>query len=218
MGEGGGGISYTEFSYTILQGYDYLHLFDNFGVTLQLGGSDQWGNCLSGVDLIRKARGQEVHVLAHNLIVNKATGKKFGKSEEGAIWLDPTKTSPFAFYQFWLNTEDEAAEDYLKIFTELDKDAVDSIIEQLRLEPAKRIAQRKLAQEVTKIVHGEDVLITVEDQVQKLFGGDLSLLSEADLRAVSSSFKTARIQESMPLINLLVETGLSASNSMQDAI
>ncbi|MEK7153917.1 MAG: tyrosine--tRNA ligase, partial [Patescibacteria group bacterium] len=104
IGEDGAGISYSEFSYTLLQGMDYLHLYDEFGVTLQLGGSDQWGNCLSGVELVRKARGAEAHVITLPLIMNKATGKKFGKSEEGAVWLDPERTSPTQFYQFWINT------------------------------------------------------------------------------------------------------------------
>src|SRR5256885_1019829 len=128
LGEGGSGISYTEFSYTLLQGMDYLHLFDKYGVTLQLGGSDQWGNCLSGVELVRKVRGAEAHVITLPLIINKSTGKKFGKSEAGAIWLDAEKTAPYQFYQFWLNADDESAERYLKIFTELDKPKIEQVM------------------------------------------------------------------------------------------
>jgi tyrosyl-tRNA synthetase len=122
IGEGGSGLSFAEFSYTLLQGFDYQHLFDTYDCTLQLGGSDQWGNCLSGVELIRKTRGKEVNVVTLNLIIDKTTGRKFGKSEGGTIWLDENKTSPFKFYQFWLNAGDDDAIDYLKTFTLLTKD------------------------------------------------------------------------------------------------
>jgi len=156
LGETGTGISYAEFSYTILQGYDYLHLYDTEKVTLQLGGSDQWGNCLSGVELIRRARGAEVDVITQNLVINKATGKKFGKSEEGAVWLDANKTSVFQFYQFWLNVDDGSVEGYLKIYTELDKAAIDQIMKEFMTNRAERRAQKVLAYEVTKLVHGTD--------------------------------------------------------------
>src|SRR5690606_3186504 len=117
IGEGGEGISYAEFSYSLIQGYDYLHLFREKGATLQLGGSDQWGNMIAGTQLIRRIAGGEAHVFSTPLIVNKQTGVKFGKSEGGAIWLDPTKTSPYKFYQFWLNCDDETSEDLVKIYT-----------------------------------------------------------------------------------------------------
>lgn len=141
IGEGGAGISYTEFSYTLLQGMDYLHLFDNYDVTMQLGGSDQWGNCLSGVDLVRKARGAEVHTMTLPLIINKATGKKFGKSEEGAVWLNENKTSVYKFYQFWINVDDEGVEDYLKVYTTLDKETVDDIMSAHNEARNNRLAQ-----------------------------------------------------------------------------
>jgi len=128
IGESGSGISFSEFSYTLLQGMDYLHLYDKYQVTLQLGGSDQWGNCLSGVDLIRRARSAEVHALTLPLVINKATGKKFGKSEEGAVWLDDSKTSVFKFYQFWINVDDEGVESYLEVFTELGKTEIEEIM------------------------------------------------------------------------------------------
>ena len=141
IGDGGAGISYAEFSYTILQGMDFLHLFDKYGCTLQLGGSDQWGNCLSGVELIRRARGQEAHVITLPLVINKATGKKFGKSEAGAVWLDPERTTPTQFYQFWINSDDEGVEGYLKIFTELDKQTVEDVMNRHKADPKERIAQ-----------------------------------------------------------------------------
>ena len=158
LGKGGGGISYTEFSYTLLQGYDYLKLFEDYQCNLQLGGSDQWGNCLSGIDLIRRKHQVSVHALTLPLIINKATGKKFGKSEEQTIWLDSALTHPADFYQFWLNTNDEDAIDYLKIFTTLPKDTVDAIALDQQQNPGARGAQKKLAEATTRIVHGEQNL------------------------------------------------------------
>ncbi|HVC36139.1 MAG TPA: tyrosine--tRNA ligase [Candidatus Dormibacteraeota bacterium] len=155
IGQDGAGISYAEFSYTLLQGMDFLHLFDKYGCNLQLGGSDQWGNCLSGVELIRRARGAEAHVITLPLIINKASGKKFGKSEEGAVWLDPAKTSPTQFYQFWINLDDDGIEGYLKIFTELNKSTIDQVMTDHHNQPEKRLAQHLLAQEVTGLVHDQ---------------------------------------------------------------
>ncbi|MEM6997986.1 MAG: tyrosine--tRNA ligase [Patescibacteria group bacterium] len=170
MGEGGSGISYTEFSYTLLQGMDYLHLYDTYGCTLQIGGSDQWGNCLSGVDLVRRARGEEVHVITLPLVINQATGVKFGKSEDGAVWLNPERTSPYKFYQFWLNVDDEGVEYYLKVYTELDKQTIDDIVAQHQAAPHERMAQKRLADEVTRLVHGEDQLRIVQDVTNLVFG------------------------------------------------
>ncbi len=167
---GGSGISYTEFSYTLLQGYDYLHLYDKYGCSLQIGGSDQWGNCLSGVELVRKARGAEVHAITLPLVINKSTGKKFGKSEDGAVWLDPKKTSVYAFYQFWLNIDDEGVEGYLKIFTELDKPAIDLTMAEFNANRGNRLAQRVLAYEVTKLVHGKQRADEIQKVTAALFG------------------------------------------------
>ncbi len=125
LGEHGSGISYAEFSYVLIQAYDFLRLHEEKAITLQVCGSDQWGNSIAGVDLIRRKTGDEAHVFSAPLVLNQTTGKKFGKTEDGAIWLDPAKTSPYKFYQFWLNVDDEGAESYLKIFTELDKPAVE---------------------------------------------------------------------------------------------
>lgn len=154
LGEGGSGISYAEFSYTLLQGYDYLKLFEEYQCELQLGGSDQWGNCLSGVDLIRRRHGVNTHVLTWPLIINKATGRKFGKTEAGAIWLDDHLTHPSDFYQFWLNTNDQDAIDYLKIFTPLKAEVINEIAQKHSLNPSKRLAQNELAQNITQLVHG----------------------------------------------------------------
>ncbi len=212
LGENAAGISYAEFSYTILQGYDYLHLYDTYGVTLQLGGSDQWGNCLSGVDLIRKARNAEANVLTLNLVINKATGKKFGKSEEGAVWLDPTKTSIFKFYQFWLNADDDGVEGYLKTFTELDKEAVNKVMAEFAQDRAGRAAQKILAYEVTALVHGKERAEAAKKASEVLFGGADFLELEAPV--------VAMLKEELPvvpiegnLVTAIVSAGLASSNS-----
>jgi tyrosyl-tRNA synthetase len=131
-------------------------LFKHYGVVLQIGASDQWGNMLSGVPLIRKKENKEAHAFSMPLVINKQTGRKFGKSEEGAVWLDPSKTSPFKFYQFWINADDDSVEDYLKIYTLLSKEEIESLIDEFKQNPAGRSAQKVLAYEVTKIVHGEE--------------------------------------------------------------
>ncbi|MDB5169237.1 MAG: tyrS [Candidatus Saccharibacteria bacterium] len=214
IGEGGAGISYTEFSYTILQGLDYLHLFDNKGVTLQLGGSDQWGNCLSGVELIRRARGQEVNVMTLNLIINKATGKKFGKTESGAVWLDPAKTSPTQFYQFWINSDDEGVEEYLKVFTELDKGAVDAVMAEHRANPAARIAQTRLAQEVTSLVHGEPAEVIAAQVTDVLTGKKtIDAVDDPTLLALRDEIPSATTSESGSVVDALVSTNLASSNT-----
>lgn len=217
MGEGGVGISYTEFSYTLLQGYDFLKLHEDKGVNLQLAGSDQWGNSLSGVDLVRRVTGDEVHVMTCPLIINKATGKKFGKSEEGAVWLDAEKTSPYKFYQFWLNIDDDGVEGYLKIYTELDKAAIDKIMTEFKADKAGRKAQKTLAYEVTKLVHGKEVADSQVKIAEALFGGgDIAELSEREFAALSRELPTAKVPKhlsSEDLSQALVETGLAASKS-----
>jgi len=149
------GISYTEFSYMLLQAYDFLHLFEHNACTLQVGASDQWGNMVSGVDLIRRKTGKAAYVFSFPLLVNKATGKKFGKSEGGAVWLDPAKTPPFEFYQFWFNTPDDQVEEFLLKMTLLPKAEIDAVMQEQKQNPAGRAAQKKLALEVTALVHGE---------------------------------------------------------------
>ncbi len=213
IGEGGDGISYTEFSYTLLQGMDYLHLYDKYGVTLQLGGADQWGNCLSGVELIRKARGTEAHVITLPLIMNKATGKKFGKSEQGAVWLDATKTSVYQFYQFWLNTDDEGAKDYLKVFTELDKEQIDEIIQRFEQDRAGRLAQKTLAYEVTKLVHGQQQADKIKHISEVLFGSTaFSELDASEIAVLAEEIPMAEVTD-LNLATLLHQSGLSSSMS-----
>jgi tyrosyl-tRNA synthetase len=211
IGEGGSGMSFTEFSYTLLQGYDYLYLFDEFSCTLQLSGSDQWGNILSGVDLIRKMRGKEVHGLTMPLIINKATGKKFGKSEEGAVWLDQARTSIFKFYQFWLNVDDEGISDYVKIYTEIQKEQFEKLMADFKANPSQRAAQKYLAYEVTKLVHGKDRAKAVKNVSEVLFGtADFNSLSEADIEELATEIPTTSAED---IISALVDSGLASSNS-----
>jgi tyrosyl-tRNA synthetase len=214
IGEGGAGISYTEFSYTLLQGMDFLHLYDKHGVTLQLGGADQWGNCLSGVELIRRARGAEAHVMTLPLIINKATGKKFGKSEEGAVWLDPEQTSPTQFYQFWINADDLGVETYLKVLTELDKEQIDTILAKHRQNPKERWAQTRLAQEVTTLVHGESEMKTAELVTACLTGK--KPLSEATAKAIAAMRRELPHTKAKPgdeLLEVLATSSLAASKT-----
>lgn len=213
MGEGGGGISYAEFSYNLIQGYDYWWLYKHHDVVLQIGGSDQWGNMLSGAPLIRKKEGVEVECLSMPLVINKATGRKFGKSEEGAVWLDEKKTSVYRFYQFWLNVDDESVEDFLKIYTLLDRSAIEQLIEKFNADRAGRLAQKTLAFEVTKLVHGADKAAAVQKVTDVLFGdGDFRALGELDLELVKAELPaiTAGTDERIPA--LMVRAGLSSSN------
>lgn len=213
IGEGSEGISYTEFSYTLLQGMDYLHLYDTHKVTLQLGGSDQWGNCLSGVELIRKARGAETHVITLPLIMNKATGKKFGKSEEGAVWLDANKTSIYKFYQFWLNADDEGIEDYLKVFTELDKETLEEKLKAFIQDRGARLAQKTLAYEVTKLVHGQDQANKVKHISEVLFGATpFQELNESEITVLSEEIPTMEVV-TLDLRTILHQSGLASSMS-----
>ena len=169
IGEGKAGISYTEFSYSLLQGYDFLHLFDKYNCTLQLCGADQWTNCIAGVELIRRKRDKEAHVITNPLIINKATGKKFGKSEAGAVWLDSNKTSVFDFYNFWINTDDESCKDYVKIYTSILPDEYENLVAEASIDGSKRLVQKYLAYEVTKLVHGVDEAEKAKKQAEELF-------------------------------------------------
>jgi tyrosyl-tRNA synthetase len=211
LGEGGSGISYAEFSYSLIQGYDFLDLYRNHGVTLQLCGADQWGNSIAGVDLIRRIEGGEANVYSTPLIINKATGKKFGKSEDGAVWLDPAKTSVYKFYQFWLNADDEGVVDYAKVYTLLDQEAIARMTEQVATNPGAREAQKTLAREVTKIVHGEDRTTSVEKVTSVLFGGEsVASLSDEEIEMLAGEIPTATIGTST--IEALVTTGAASSN------
>jgi tyrosyl-tRNA synthetase len=213
MGEGGTGISYAEFSYTLIQGYDFWHLYKNEQVVLQIGGSDQWGNMLSGVPLIRKKENQEVHAVSTPLVINKTTGKKFGKSEEGAVWLDPNKTSVTQFYQFWINCDDEGVEDYLKIYTELGKEEIDGLMVMHRENPGARVAQQRLAGEVTTIVHGEEQMHQAE-RVTNYLTGKMSISeAEADLEALRREIPSVHSVQGGSIVDALVAAGLASSNT-----
>ncbi len=205
------GISYAEFSYQILQGLDYRELFLQHGCVLQTGGSDQWGNLTSGVDLIRKAEGQTVHAIGTPLITN-SDGRKFGKSEGNAIWLDPALTSPYAMYQFWLNTDDADVEDRLKVFTFLTRAEIERIAAEHAAEPSRRIGQRRVALEVTTLVHGAEATAAAIAASEALFGqGDLTALDAATLRQALAELPNATVDAGTTVVQALVETGLCAS-------
>jgi tyrosyl-tRNA synthetase len=207
------GISYTEFSYQILQGYDFLELFQRHNCTMQIGGSDQWGNLTSGSDLIHKVTGESVHLLSTPLITN-SDGKKFGKSEGNAVWLDDSMTSPYAFYQFWLNVEDADVIDRLKVFTFLTKQEIDELTQKVMTEPHLREAQRTLALEVTSIVHSRQAAEAAIEASKALFGqAALTDLSEADLRSALAELPSVSAPLGSSIAQLLVDCGLEASVS-----
>ncbi len=210
----GSGMSYAEFSYTLIQGYDFYHLNKEYGIDLQLCGSDQWGNSLSGVELVRRKSGKEVHVYSAPLIVNRATGTKFGKSEDGAIWLAATKTSVYQFYQFWLNVDDETVSDYLKIFTELNRAEVAEVMTAFNRDKAVRLAQKTLAYEVTKLVHGRDRADTVQRITASLFGEeDFHALGKREIAMLKAELPVVRVGHHDSLPHMIVAAGLASSNS-----
>ncbi|GAA5060516.1 tyrosyl-tRNA synthetase [Thermocatellispora tengchongensis] len=211
---GGEGLSYTEFSYQILQANDYLELYRRHGCTLQVGGSDQWGNITAGVDLIRRVEGVHVHGVTGKLIT-KADGTKFGKTAGGAIWLDPTLTSPYAFYQYWLNADDRDVIRFLKVFTFREREDIEALEKSLADRPAAREAQRALAEDVTTLVHGADELARVVAASRALFGqGSLEELDESTLTAALAEVPKATVPAlGAPYIDLLAESGLVESKS-----
>lgn len=210
LGEGGAGISYAEFSYSLIQGYDFLHLYQKEGVTLQLCGADQWGNSVAGVDLIRRIEGGEAHVYSTPLVINKATGIKFGKSEGGAIWLDPRKTSVYKFYQFWLNVDDEGVIDYAKIYTLLSRQEIQELETEQQQNPGARPAQKALAYEVTKLVHGEERVDSVMRVTDVLFGkADFASLTQGDLDTLADEIPSAI--KGATIVDLLAENNMAAS-------
>src|SRR6185312_1372951 len=205
------GISYTEFSYQILQGLDFLELYRSYGCVLQTGGSDQWGNLTSGTDLIHRAEGVSAHAIGTPLITN-SDGTKFGKSEGNAVWLDPVLTSPYAFYQFWLNTGDADVIQRLKIFTFLSRAEIERLEDAVATEPFRREAQRTLALEVTTLVHGAEATNAAIAAAQALFGqGELAELDQNTLRAALSELPHVAAGSTATVVQLLVDTGLCAS-------
>ena len=209
------GISYTEFSYALLQAYDYVELYDRYQCTLQMGGSDQWGNIVAGIDLIRRVRGARVHGLVMPLITT-ASGTKFGKTEAGTVWLDASRTSPYEFYQFWLNADDRDATKYLKFFTFLDEHRILDVEAESARAPEKRTAQRELAREVTRLVHGDAAVVEAEAAASKLFGGDVAAMSVQELLQVFPNVPSTTVAfepGGWRLTGLLTQAGVTASNS-----
>jgi tyrosyl-tRNA synthetase len=205
------GISYTEFSYQILQGLDFRQLYVDHGCVLQTGGSDQWGNLTSGVDLIKRSMGETVHAIGTPLITN-SDGRKFGKSEGNAIWLDENLTSPYAMYQFWLNTDDADVIDRLKVFTFLTRAEIDELAEAVATEPFRRQAQRTLALEATTLVHGRDASLAAIAAAEALFGqGDLAVLDEATLASAVTALPQSSATADTLVTQLLVDSTLAKS-------
>ena len=207
------GISYTEFSYQILQGMDFLELYRRFGCTVQTGGSDQWGNLTSGIDLIHRVEGANVHAIATPLIT-KADGTKFGKTESGTVWLDPEMTTPYAFYQFWLNADDRDIPQFLRIFSFRSRAEIEELERLTAERPQARAGQRALAEELTTLVHGAEQCAAVIAASKALFGqGELSELDEATLRAALAELPYAKVPALAPVVDLMAEVGLVPSKS-----
>jgi len=214
MSRADAGISYTEFSYQVLQAYDFLCLFRKYGCTVQVGGSDQWGNITAGADLIRRVEGEAAFGLTLPLVA-KADGTKFGKTESGTVWLDPAKTSPYEMYQFWLNTSDADVVDYLRYFTFLGRDTVDELGAQLRRHAEEREAQRVLAREVTTLVHGAAATREAEEISAAFFSGDLERLTERQLAQACQGMPRTMLSDadlrSLSIVELLTRAGLAES-------
>jgi len=212
------GISFTEFSYLLLQARDYLELFDRFGCTLQMGATDQWGNITAGIELVRRLRGKRVHGLVMPLVLT-ASGVKFGKTEAGTVWLDPARTSPFRFYQFWLNTDDSVVIKYLKYFTFLDRAAIGELGAAMEEAPEKRDAQRALARDVTALVHGEGQVARAEQASTLLFGEDIASLPVDDVLAVFEDVPSTELVASdlgadgIGIVDLVARAALAPSKS-----
>ncbi len=210
------GISFTEFSYMLLQAYDYLHLHDRLGCRLQAGGSDQWGNITAGVQLIRKLRGARVHGLAYPLIT-LPSGQKFGKTGTGTVWLAAARTSPFRFYQFWLNSDDADVIPYLKMFTWLSETEIADLADKVATQPERREAQRALAAIMTRTIHGETALARAQQASEVLFGGPVDGLAAGEIADIFADVPSSRVTrpalsgEGLPIVDLLVRSGLARS-------
>jgi len=210
------GISYTEFSYQLLQAYDFVELYREERCTVQMGGSDQWGNITAGIDLIRRIEGGHA-VGAVFPLVTSSSGTKFGKTEAGTVWLDPQWTSPFRFYQFWINTDDDDAVRYLRFFSLLGRETVDEVVAESEAEPHRRHAQRALAEDVTRRVHGQDGLARAQQATQALFGGSIEGLAAAEIADIFSDVPSSEVRKSefegegVGLLDLLAESGLATS-------
>jgi tyrosyl-tRNA synthetase len=214
LGVEGAGISYAEFSYSLIQGYDFLHLHREHDVSLQVCGADQWGNSVTGVDLIRRLTGHEAHVWSAPLVVNKNTGVKFGKSEAGAVWLDASKTSPTQFYQFWINVDDASVEDLLKMYTLLKQEEVAAIMDEHWKSPGRRAAQIELAESVTKLVHGQEATQIAQRVTHFLIGNlPIAEAEEMDLNEIRKEIAAVKTSDDGSLVEVLVSSGLASSNT-----
>ncbi|MGE7667083.1 tyrosine--tRNA ligase [Ureibacillus composti] len=207
------GISFTEFTYTILQGLDFNHLYDHHNVRIQVGGSDQWGNITTGLEIIRKTHEEETNAFGFTIpLVTKADGTKFGKTAGGAVWLDAEKTSPYEFYQFWVNTADADVIKYLKIFTFLNREEIEALEVTVQEEPHLRKAQKTLASEMTKLIHGEEGLAQAERITAALFSGDLKTLSVEEMKVAFAGIPSVEVpKEDKNIVDLIVEAGISSS-------
>jgi len=211
-----GAISFTEFSYMLMQAYDFFMLHTKHGCDLQLGGSDQWGNITAGIELIRKKTGAAVHGITTPLLLDRSTGRKFGKTEEGTIWLDATKTTPYAFYQFWMNTDDERVPEYLRYYTLLPQTELNELLRQAAATPEKRLGQKRLAYEVTKLFHGKQQAQRAERVSQALFTDTYQDLSDDErailfLAAPTHKLEEAQLRSGLGVVDVLVSTGLASS-------
>ena len=204
------GITYAEFSYTLMQGYDFLKLFREKNCVLQAEGSDQWGNITTGVDLIRKVEGKEVYAFTMPLILD-STGKKFGKSEGNALWLDKNKTSSYELYQYLINTDDSKVEEYLKVFTFLSKEEIENVMKQQNEKPEDRIAQKTLAKEIITDLHGDEEYNKAIKISEALFNGDIKSLNESELVDAMSGVETYNVSGEKNIVDLLVDTGILSS-------
>ncbi|MDR1480387.1 MAG: tyrosine--tRNA ligase [Planctomycetaceae bacterium] len=211
------GLSFTEFSYMLMQSYDFVYLRKTYGCELQIGGSDQWGNITMGCDFGRRVGGFQLHGITSPL-VTRSDGKKMGKTETGAIWLDPAKTPPYQFYQYWINLDDADVENMLKIFTDLQQEEIKTVIDQHTKEPNKRIAQRRLADEFTRLVHGEEPLAAARHATDIFFGGEIANLNDNQLRSIfldvqGKQLTRERLENGLPIIDALCECGLTTSKA-----
>ena len=210
--EGEDGLSYTEFAYPLIQGFDFLQLYKERGCTVQVGGSDQWGNIISGVDLIRRKEKVEVFAVTTPLVVDKASGKKFGKSEGNAVWLDPEQTSPYVFYQFWLNVSDDSVIDYLKMFTFLSLEEIELTRVDFETNPGSRLAQKKLAFEVTGLVHGQEAARAADRVSEIIFTGkNLNNLTALETEMILETAPNSVLENPIKVVDLLVVINLAAS-------
>ncbi len=210
------GLSYTEFSYMLLQAYDFVHLYDAYGCEIQAGGSDQWGNITAGIDLARRMRGAQLYGMTCPLLT-KSDGTKMGKTESGALWLDPAKTSPYQFYQYWINLADADVGKCLRYLTDLEREEIETIEVQHAADPGKREAQKRMASELTRLVHGEEGLASAQRATSVLFGAEIAGLNDAELSDIFADVPSCELSrdrlagEGLPIVDALVESGLSKS-------